>query len=264
MHQSNLFCFAVEHTWYLQGKIAPAHTTYVIPGLPEHALGDLRKPNPAAPTLKNRLHDDYQGPACYSDYLDNTVPVAQGSSLYSRNHAAKQQAKLDVASASIDGWQHVGHHQYSQAGLDSRTGGDPMYSNQHMQHDRRAQHEGFASPPATPGGFSIASPIEPPFSVHQPSAGTSLQRGPVARPDSNSRTDDGAGQRAPHSPEMGHLTGRGAVQGVAGPVLSPFMQRVARQMQHDAAMLADHAQHEQRPDSCSRLNVLKTQQHQVR
>ena len=210
----------------------------------------------------NRLHD-YQHTACSFECLDKGASVAQDSALYSRDHAAQQLAELDVASASIDGWQHVGCRQHFQAGLDGRIGGAPMYSNQHMQHDRGAQQEGFASPPATPGGFSIASPIEAPFSVHRPSAGALLQRHPLARPDSNSRTDDGAGQRASYSPEMGHLLGSGAVQEMAEPVLSPFMQRVARQMQHDAAMLADHAQQSQRPDSFSRLDVLKTQQHQV-
>ncbi len=75
---------------------------------------------------------------------------------------------------------------------------------QHQQQDlSHHQQQGLMSPPATPGGCSMAPPLEPPSTV-QPAG--------VPRPP---------------------------------PILSPFMQRVARQMQLDAELLSHSQTHTQ-------------------
>lgn len=75
---------------------------------------------------------------------------------------------------------------------------------QHQQQDyNQHQQQGLMSPPATPGGCSMAPPLEPPSTI-QPAG--------VPRPP---------------------------------PILSPFMQRVARQMQLDAELLSHSQTHTQ-------------------
>lgn len=75
---------------------------------------------------------------------------------------------------------------------------------QHQQQDySQHQQQGLMSPPATPGGCSMAPPLEPPSTI-QPAG-------------------------APRPP----------------PILSPFMQRVARQMQLDAELLSHSQTHTQ-------------------
>ena len=130
--------------------------------------------------------------------------------------SSQQESKVNTASASCD--------------------------NLHMQTKEAYQQQGLASPLATPGGFSIAPPFESPFSTHRPPIASPLQRHALA-----GRHDHSAGPMhvTPHAPRAMQLTGSAAACYEAKPVLSPFMQRVARQMQRDAAMLAADAQQSQ-------------------
>jgi len=93
--------------------------------------------------------------------------------------------------------------------MQSKTSAPPwlcLHAEQQQHHQKdysQHQQQGLMSPPATPGGCSMAPPLEPPSTI-QPAG--------VPRPP---------------------------------PILSPFMQRVARQMQLDAELLSHSQTHTQ-------------------
>ncbi|KAA6425694.1 MAG: hypothetical protein FRX49_04591 [Trebouxia sp. A1-2] len=110
-----------------------------------------------------------------------------------------------------EGFNSQGPQWLSDAVCDTQTGVQPAAGvgphaeqQQHQQQDcSHHQQRGLMSPPATPGGCSMAPPLEPPSTI-QPAG---VPRAPL--------------------------------------ILSPFMQRVARQMQLDAELLSHSQTHTQ-------------------
>ena len=85
-------------------------------------------------------------------------------------------------------------------------------------HRQQQQQQQLMSPPATPGGFSMAPPLEPPSTVQPAQAGVSRVLSPPT-------------------------------------VISPFLQRVARQMQLDTELLSHVSIHRQAQQQMLQLDA---------
>lgn len=215
---------------------APAHTTFVIPSLlcqdekrPAIARQAAHKPITDLPYAG--LHQPASSTACKNSFAGTVSDM--GSGFCGQGGKQMQQVGLGMPSVTQGNQQLQQGLCYLHTASVGRSGAEA--GSQYMQHEGKYQQTDLASPPATPGAFSIAPPMEAPPSTQNP----------------------GIVPSARLEPSAAYQIGRNAVWGQQEPVLSPFMQRVACQMQHDAAMLADadfHAQRAQLHKSGQRLH----------
>lgn len=182
----------------------------------------------------NRPSHEVQQSACSKECSDVSAALMQSGLRQPNQHASSwQQMHLHAhAEQSTEHLQFEAKHQ-QRASTRFRSADSSKQGVMNGQ-EGPLQQAGFASPPATPGGFSIASPAEPPFSVH---------RLPANRTSDMAWRHDGT---LPITQAPCHTWSQcGAKLGVVvdqqRQTVSPFMQRVASQMQRDAAVLAAHA-----------------------
>ncbi|DBA74326.1 TPA: hypothetical protein ACH3X1_011100 [Trebouxia sp. C0004] len=166
-------CPAQRPLWQTRADPGPVHTTYVVP---DQLL--------MSPAKNSHALCDQQ-----------VLPQNIEAQLLGQTEGFNSQGPHWLSDAVCDTWTEV----QPTAGLGPHAEQQQHQQQEYSQH----QQQGLTSPPATPGGCSIAPPLEPPSTI-QPAG--------VPRP---------------------------------LPIVSPFMQRVAHQMQLDAELLSLSQTHTQ-------------------